>query len=869
MVTLADLEKNGFLLQDIPVQDRSFEFCLSAVRQNGRALEYVPDNHKNSQICKAAVSNDGRALKFVTPQSCTWDICLTAVSNQGEALEFVPEIVHNMPNIDKIYDEAINNNGWALQYVPQDKRSVERCLKAILTYRDAIDFFPQNPVNPLSLRFQTCEQLFKKIDPLSILNKQYLFNIYNFCLAAVSKNGLALKFVSNTFQSDPTICVAAVTNQGRAIEFISKNLLTLEICETALKRLDPMDLPPSIKNLYSLKCFSQAAVLKNGLALMYVPDNIRSDMQLCLSSVSNCGLALEFVPDPISSDMQICLTSVRENGLALQFVPNNLRDINICLEAVSNNGLALEFVPDSIRSDRKVFLSAVIKNGLALQFVPNNLRDINISLAAISDNGLALQFVPHSIRIVKKVCLAAVINNGLALNFVPEYNHDIDICLAAISDNPLAVAFVSANVLTLQMCEQAFKRLDPMYLPPSLTQLYSLKCFSLAAVEKNGLALEFVPEDLRDKEICLTAILKSGHYTESVLRKIPLKHFDKKFLNVIRRVGHDDIFFNRLNYLFERDSEAAAGLLFTDAFTFQVKNNLNLDLDLHLDYFKANISRLNICGQRFQRYVQYPTIQNQPEWDLSRSKDLLEEWNDHLEVDEGMEWIDELEAADDMEQWWGMDRAAYYCPVTFFHASPHSRQYYGVHILERGVASWAKSLISSNLAPPEICYGLASLKLFAHELCHAWIEDLCYLINHTTTEIRPRYENTLQQYNSYIFMEEAICNTAAYSVLYNNLIINKNNHLVQINCHSVLQEFVSQMRASPRGYRNFVEIKCRSNPGNSSDFRCMIVLLLNKVYDYPRTMQTKYGFKINLEDIIDYYFKKISTKRYPQIYIHQ
>jgi hypothetical protein len=64
---------------------------------------------------------------------------------------------------------------------------------------------------------------FESIDPY--------WNIYNFCVKAVKKNGNALKYVKD---QTPDLCLEAVKHNGRALKYVKDQ--THEICLEAVKR---------------------------------------------------------------------------------------------------------------------------------------------------------------------------------------------------------------------------------------------------------------------------------------------------------------------------------------------------------------------------------------------------------------------------------------------------------------------------------------------------------------------------------------------------------------------------------------------------------------------------------------------------------
>ena len=136
-------------------------------------------------------------------------------------------------------------------------------------------------------------------------------------------------------------------------------------------------------------------------------------------------------------------------------------------------------------------------------------------------------------------------------------------------------------------------------------------------------------------------------------------------------------------------------------------------------------------------------------------------------------------------------------------------------------------------------------KVFIHELCHAWVEDLVSKVcikNDVDFKNSP-YTKTLEKYKAYIPMEEALCNTAAYGYLYN---LKKLDN----SCDEIKEEIFSWMRGQPEGYRNFKEI--REEPGTSEHFHKLVVLVLKTCYGLP------YG---NVQEIVKEYFSSESFNK--------
>ncbi len=108
----------------------------------------------------------------------------------------------------------------------------------------------------------------------------------------------------------------------------------------------------------------------------------------------------------------------------------------------------------------------------------------NLYTLAIEKDSSALSFIHEEFPHNSNFCLKAAQYNGLALEYVPKTVVDyFEIALAAIEQNPESVQYI------------------PKSLAPALKkQLY------LAAVTKDGLALEYIFDGQSDLEICKAAI---------------------------------------------------------------------------------------------------------------------------------------------------------------------------------------------------------------------------------------------------------------------------------------------------------------------------------------------------------------------------
>jgi hypothetical protein len=180
---------------------------------------------------------------------------------------------------------------------------------------------------------------------------------------------------------------------------------------------------------------------------------------------------------------------------------------------------------------------------------------------------------------------------------------------------------------------------------------------------------------------------------------------------------------------------------------------------------------------------------------------------------------------------WRMEHLAYYSP-----AHTTGAALYGIHLSKRGLAKVAQQV--HGLCPDEpleIVQMASVYKLFAHEMCHAWIEDICCMFDFSNGESAPAderiYAQTQRRWNGYILMEEAICNTAAYGWLRHFLFeVNpkEKQSMPAFDAETILRAFEKWMRSQPAGYRDFVAIE--EAPPISALFIQNICRLLMEVY---------------------------------------
>jgi len=161
--------------------------------------------------------------------------------------------------------------------------------------------------------------------------------------------------------------------------------------------------------------------------------------------VGRSGCALFYATDELRGDIEVVMTAVSQNGKALQYAAKNLQgDEDLVLAAVRQNGMALFYAAMTLRGDKEVVMAAVEQDGEALYYAAKDLRgEIEVVLAAVRQNGWALRYAEKHLRRNKEVVMAAVQQHGVVLKFAAgDLQGDGDIAIAAVGQDADALKYV-------------------------------------------------------------------------------------------------------------------------------------------------------------------------------------------------------------------------------------------------------------------------------------------------------------------------------------------------------------------------------------------------------------------------------------------
>jgi hypothetical protein len=161
-------------------------------------------------------------------------------------------------------------------------------------------------------------------------------------------------------------------------------------------------------------------------------------------------------------------------------------------------------------------------------------------LKEITNESKALQYALHYGFIfdnfpmqfmTPEICLAAVYCNPCSLEQVPSCHKTEDLCRIAVNVNGIALRFVPRDMIDESLCFLAIR--TERYLTDYAEVLsfvpneFMSRMLCLEAVERNGTALKYVPDDLKHFEICLAAVKSvKNELMEEVLGHVPKRTLD-------------------------------------------------------------------------------------------------------------------------------------------------------------------------------------------------------------------------------------------------------------------------------------------------------------------------------------------------------
>ena len=253
-------------------------------------------------------------------------------------------------------------------------------------------------------------------------------------MAAVYKDGWALRNASDELKNDKEVVMIAVAQNGRALDYASKKLK--EDREVVMR-----------------------AVAQCGRVLEYASNELKADKEVVMIAVAQYGRALEYASDEMRSDKEVATAAVAQNGRALEFASDGLKGDKEVVMA--QNGWALEFASDGLKGDKEFIMATVLQNGDALYYASDELKnDKEVVMAVVAQDGRALCYASDELKNDKEVVMAAVSQDGDALQYASEeLKNDEEVATAAVMQGERAMEYVS-NALKPVVLKERINKLE-------------------------------------------------------------------------------------------------------------------------------------------------------------------------------------------------------------------------------------------------------------------------------------------------------------------------------------------------------------------------------------------------------------------------
>lgn len=175
-----------------------------------------------------------------------------------------------------------------------------------------------------------------------------------------------------------------------------------------------------------------------------------------------------------------------------------------------------------------------------------------------------------------------------------------------------------------------------------------------------------------------------------------------------------------------------------------------------------------------------------------------------------------------------LDYLAWYSPATF-----HSKEKYGIFFECANILTYAQFLeiYGEGVFTGKEILPLILYTVLCHEVAHAWVEDVCCLIDRTinrNTDQKSYREN----FKGYIEDEEAFCSTVAYWML--NAMVNKlvEDRPRDSSKYIAMKKSIKWgMEQSPTGYCDY-DTNIGAYPNNLGRLVDRFITLLHKWYGH-------------------------------------
>jgi hypothetical protein len=326
----------GLLLQYIPEEFKTITVCTTAIKNNPSNIEYTPTEMLKPEFIKDMVMVNGAVLEYVPEEMKTEKLCRQAFENNVSALSYFPESMIVEADCERYIAE-----GHSIVAIPQKYLTPSLLAFGVRSKEHRKDRWFFN--NSIPRKFKTPELMLELIK----LDANYLYRFWD--------------HFKNLGMIDEKSLLKILTINGQCLHWVPKDLLTDEMCLTALNSLykDYLNTGFRIRNIELLKFFPKSliddgiaakAVAMNEKNLKYIPARLKTEalIQAATHTVPFHEI-IEYLPKSMITE-EVCLDVINKDVKGFRYIPDKMKTERVC-QAALNASSYFEDIIDQIPKD--------------------------------------------------------------------------------------------------------------------------------------------------------------------------------------------------------------------------------------------------------------------------------------------------------------------------------------------------------------------------------------------------------------------------------------------------------------------------------------------------------------------------------------
>lgn len=361
------LQKNALWLKDVPIEKRTYRVCHAALvginaagSSDTGVLSEIPGNVLDENLILEAVSLGRVSLKNISKNLLTDPICKVI---------------------------AIQ---YSLKHVPSEKRTYDICVAALNYKVYNFEFVPiellegDKGKSLLLLAIEKGSSL--GLAPLGFLNPLPVFTYeYEFYRELVKINGMELTYVPIQFKIKE-MCEIALGNNVWAIEFIPAEVLTLEMCISAIKKSNVFE---HIPEKFRTDLIYTIAISNDFMTLEDVPIKFITK-EICEIALKNSALEIKFIPKEVLT-LEMCVSAIRERDV-FQYIPEKFRNNTFYEMTFARNEIKFEDIPKE-KINFELLKNLIKINYNCFEKISDDFKTEELYLIAIEQNPALIESI--------------------------------------------------------------------------------------------------------------------------------------------------------------------------------------------------------------------------------------------------------------------------------------------------------------------------------------------------------------------------------------------------------------------------------------------------------------------------------------------